>query len=92
MTSHKQAYFVVKYVMLKSSLIITLPIRVSKFLFASHYYGCIAKAWWSRISRQPHHQEAYLVVSLYCAVGSLVFLAEKKHNYHAAPEQGTICN
>jgi hypothetical protein len=33
-----------------------------------------------------------LAVSLYCAVGSLVFLAEKKHNYHAAPEQGTICN
>jgi hypothetical protein len=36
MTSHKQAYFVVKYVMPKGSLIITLPIRVSKFLFASH--------------------------------------------------------
>jgi hypothetical protein len=32
MTSHKQAYFVVKYVMLKGSLIITLSIRVSKFL------------------------------------------------------------
>jgi hypothetical protein len=39
MTSHKQAYFVVKYVMLKGSLIITLPIHVSKFLI------CITLEW-----------------------------------------------